>query len=901
MKIAKNKTAAIAIAVFLMLSMTASVTLLSTTNAHTPPFNIPTWAYISVEPNPVGVGQEAFVNFWIDKAPPTAVAQFGDRWQNFKVTITHPDGTTETLGPFTSDDTGGAFTTFTPTVLGNYTFTFSFPGQTLLGSNPPSGGYSAAIAAMIGDYYEPSTSETVTLQVQQEAVAGYPDVPLPAGYWQNPVYGQNLNWNSISGNWLGLKAVGFTRATGEYNASGNFNPYTTAPLSSHILWIRPLAFGGIIGGEFGNSQYGSSYYSTSQYEPKFGGIVINGILYYQVLPGSSMSPAGWEALNLRTGQELWFKTIGIPLLCGQLVDYISPNQFGGIPYLWATGNPSGDATYSSSTMTGVMLTVPAEQQTMTNPGAYAPVTTSLTGTTYDMYDAMTGNYILSIVNGTSMTLTEDDSGDLIGYYVNASTANMYHAPTLNVWNSSRAILLSQTAAYYGATSANAWYWRPPQNGIIPFSLGIQWTAPLATDISGVPFSPALSISSVGSNVVLMTSVDTTLNAGQSWLPGWRIIAGYSSITGQKLWGPLNETVGAWERVDTEPIVNGMWYEFSHETLTWSAFNANTGQQVWTAEPYNSPAWAYFINYQNIVAYGNLYACDFGGQVHAYDIATGKQVWQFSTGESGTATPYGIWPLVHVEAVGGGVVFVAGGHTYSPPLFLGAKVYAINATTGELVWSASSFDDSNAASALLANGIFVKPNAYDNQLYAFGKGTSKLTVTAPSLGVTTATPITIRGTITDTSAGSQQPIALANFPNGLPCVSDDSMTGWMEYVYMQQPCPTNVTGVPVSIDVLDSNGNYRNIGSTTSDGSGMFTFMWTPDIPGDFTVIATFAGSESYYPSNAETSFYASVPAPTASPYPTVNLPPTEMYVVGMGIAIIIAIAIIGILLLRKKP
>ena len=37
-----------------------------------------------------------------------------------------------------------------------------------------------------------------------------------------------------------------------------------------------------------------------------------------------------------------------------------------------------------------------------------------------MFDAMTGNYILSIVNGTSMTLTEDDHGDLIGYYVNST-------------------------------------------------------------------------------------------------------------------------------------------------------------------------------------------------------------------------------------------------------------------------------------------------------------------------------------------------------------------------------------------------------------------------------------------------------------------------------------------------
>ncbi len=66
-----------------------------------------------------------------------------------------------------------------------------------------------------------------------------------------------------------------------------------------------------------------------------------------------------------------------------------------------------------------------------------------------------------------------------------------------------------------------------------------------------------------------------------------------------------------------------------------------------------------------------------------------------------------------------------------------------------------------------------------------------------------------------------------------------MTEWMEYVYMQKPRPTEATGVPVIIDVLDANGNYRNIGNTTSDANGFYSLQWTPDIPGKFTVIATF--------------------------------------------------------------
>ncbi len=859
MKIVKNKTMAISIAIFLMISMSASTILLPNVSAHNPPLNIPTWAYLSVMPNPVGVGQAAYVNFWIDKAPPTAATIYGDRWQNFTVTVSKPDGTTESLGTFSSDDTGGAHTTYSPAVVGNYTFQMSFAGQKLTGNNPPPAGYSSAIAGLIGDYYQPSTSKSVTLEAQQAPIASYPTTPLPTGYWQRPIYGENLGWYQISGNWLGLAAVGFTMITGQYNASGNFNPYTTAPTSAHILWTQPLAPGGLIGGEFGGTQYGSSYYSTSQYEPKFGGIIINGILYYQETPGSSTNPAGWQALNLRTGQQVWFKNTTEPLLCGQLLDYISPNQFGALSYLWST-------------------------QTTVSPN---------TGSTFGLYDAMTGNYILSVVNGTSFTLTEDDGGNLIGYYVNTTNAA---APTLNMWNSTQAIIV-------GTNGLPAWQWRPTQNKQIPFSLGIMWTIPLATNVSGASFSPNLTISAVGSNVLLLSSVSSALNGGLSWQPGWRIIAGYSTTNGQLLWGPLNQTETPWVRLDTYGICNSKWFEFDHEDLTWSAYNANTGTVLWTSQPYNSPPWAYFVNYRPVIGYGMLYASDFGGQVHAYDITTGKQVWQFSTGTSGYSTPYGIWPLVHVEAVAGGEVFVAGGHTYSPPLFLGAQVYAINATTGQLVWSSSSFDDSNGASAAIADGIFLKPNAYNNELYAYGQGQTATTISAPQNAQTLGSTVLIQGTVTDQSSGNT---CLGIPAAGTPAISDDSMSAWMEYLYNQQLQPMNATGVPVTLSVLDSNNNNYVIGTTTSNINGRYALDWSPTVPGIYMITATFAGTNSYYGSSAQTAMTVQN-APSAAPTATSiasNLATTTdllMYIAVAAIAIIIAIAIATVLLLRKRP
>jgi hypothetical protein len=109
---------------------------------------------------------------------------------------------------------------------------------------------------------------------------------------------------------------------------------------------------------------------------------------------------------------------------------------------------------------------------------------------------------------------------------------------------------------------------------------------------------------------------------------------------------------------------------------------------------------------------------------------------------------------------------------------------------------------------------------------------------------------------------------------------------------------------VTLDVIDSNGNYRNIGTTTSDADGFYSFDWTPDIEGRYTVIATFGGSKSYYASHAETAFVVES-APEATPQPT-QAPASlaDQYILpGIG-GIIVAIAVVGavlvLLMLRKK-
>ena len=67
---------------------------------------------------------------------------------------------------------------------------------------------------------------------------------------------------------------------------------------------------------------------------------------------------------------------------------------------------------------------------------------------------------------------------------------------------------------------------------------------------------------------------------------------------------------------------------------------------------------------------------------------------------------------------------------------------------------------------------------------------------------------------------------------------------------------------MAINVIDANGNYRTIGTTTTDSSGTYGFTWMPDITGQYTVIATFAGNNGYYGSNAQAYFAVDEPAAT---------------------------------------
>jgi len=900
-----NSTKNTMIALFLVLTIAVTLVVLPSAlpiaKAHKPAWNFPIYTYLSVQPNPVTVGTAAFVNFWLDKPPPTAAGAYGDRWQGFKVTVTKPDGTTQDLplgSHSNSDAVGGSYTIYTPTVVGKYTFVFSFPGQTIAGANPNPATTTPNVN--VGDYYEPSTSDPVTLTVQQEQIPTAPSNPLPTGYWQRPIYAENTAWYTISGNWLGYNAatIGGGSGGGAYYRNqafgGNFDPYTTAPNSAHIVWTKPYAPGGLIGGEYGGSQENSNYYSSAQYETKFAPIVMNGVLYYGLMPGASTNRQGWVAVDIRTGQTIWTKNTTAVLNTGQILDFVSPNQFGGLAYLWSI-------------------------ETTVAPN---------TGTTYGMYDAMTGNWILNIVNGTAVWFMPDligtSIGSLLGYYINTTDW------TLNMWNSTRGILKGPTGT---GDLANAWRWTPPTGASIPFSYGIQWSVPMTINMTasngtivninkvnaeaaGVATSN-LAISRISDGVIVVDNTGIYFTE-----PGWIISEGYSAKTGQLIWGPLNTTLQPWCRLGTfaSGTGDGVWALFTHETLTWSGYSITTGQLLWGPVKAPSNSWSYYQMHA-MIAYGNLYTADFGGYVNCYDDKTGTLKWTWKTGSSGYETPYGIWPIINFELIADGKLYVIGGHMYSPPLFHGAQLYCINATTGQEIWSISDFGIANVAACAAADGYLLMPNAYDNQIYCYNKGQSTTTVSAPDTAIPKGTPMLIKGTVTDQSPGQT---CLGIPAAGTPAISDDNMTAWMEYLYQQQPKPTNVKGVPVHLTAVDPNGNTQEIGTATSNDLGNYAIEWTPPISGLYTVRATFAGSNSYFSSEAGTAFViseatsalavvtptptpstmpTSTPAQTTSPSPAPQPeagPSTDMYVIAAAAVIVIVVVAVAALALRKR-
>ena len=84
----RNKIAAITISLFFILSMSASMTLLPSASAHSPPWQHLDHAYIYAQPNPVGVGQTIGIEIWTAQPLPNALLTNNIRKGNYTLTVT---------------------------------------------------------------------------------------------------------------------------------------------------------------------------------------------------------------------------------------------------------------------------------------------------------------------------------------------------------------------------------------------------------------------------------------------------------------------------------------------------------------------------------------------------------------------------------------------------------------------------------------------------------------------------------------------------------------------------------------------------------------------------------------------------------------------------------------------
>ena len=841
MKVSKKNTTTTLIALILILTtITAALAILPVAYATTPPKTWTTVVYLSVSPNPIGVGQQALFIMFNEKYHPTTQNTMGGRFSGYTLEIKRPDGKTDTLGPYTADAIAAAYAYYKPDQIGIYECVFHFPAQIIENTNPPPTWASFNHPDQIGDTYAASTSNTVYLNVTQELVQSYPEAPLPTDYWTRPINGMNRNWYQISEDWL-LGAA----QPGPYR----YSPYMTGPESAHVLWQRPLWEGGIGGGDAGSHAYTGLREEGSGGDP----IILNGKLYYADR-GTNTGTWGWYAVDLYTGQTLYYANTTVAPSFGQVLTFDSVDAHGAWAYLWTTS-----------------------------------------GTTWTAIDTFTGRTAFTIANvSSSGTPIYGHDGSILRYNIVGTGANT----RLNVWNTTEVT----SGGVIGDPGQPARF-SGTYDGRRGFSLNVSIPNVQGSIIEVI--EGKYVIGGVGGK-----QNDTAIEKGHIWtlsLEKGKEGTLLSNVTFTPPKGIMDPSelfqYGPYGTFgNTASRMQGPWvYSAEGVFVFWEGatrqlwgFDLATGQMMWGPTEPQDPWMAYGIT--PAVANGVLYTSGHrsGGEIHAYNITTGESLWKYFPGTLNFETTFSTPPAI-INYIADGKVYISSNeHTPTMPLRRDAFVTCLNATTGEVIWKLPQFNG-ELGSFGMSSGYIVINSIFDGRWYCIGKGPSATTVSAPQTVITQGQSLMITGTVTDQSPGAM----------GTPAISDADQEAWMAYLYMQQPAPSNAKGVEVSLDTIDPNGNLVHIGTVSSDSSGMFKKMFKPEVPGEYTIIATFAGSKSYGSSKAETAIGVEE-APQATPAQTpASQSLADMYFVpaiaGLFVLIIIVLALVILLILRKRP
>ncbi len=749
------------IGLILLMTLSAFAATVSIASAHTPIWNIPTYAYVTASPSTVGVGEYTLIVMWLDKFPPTAGGLGGDRWKGFTLTITKPDGSKDTFGPITSGQVGTTFQGYTPNQVGDYKIVFSWPGQTLTNGT---GSPNLSGIPYVGDYFMPATSDTFILHVQATPIAQWQEAPLPS-YWTRPMNSANRNWASLGTNW----------AKGSWLRYSNFQEAGQAPNSAHIMWAVPLAYGGVT-----DARYAAKSAGTMDYEFPWSWssiIIMNGKIF---LNNPQYPKYGYYALDLITGQQLWYKNgtdngLNNPVIqqyyqglggAGVYSGETYPQLSFGQLYSWHGVNGEGNVEYLWMTQSGT------------------PQTATTGGTMWYMLDANNGNWIMSIKNVPGGTSDTDQDGSLLLYSYSANTGRFL------AWNSSQTIgppsptgtgqqqWKPRTGAVLDALNDNTWTtWGPVTNNslglITPDDIrprsgytmnvtgptGLPALSRVLQDSNYVPqvmlFSDFRNLPSFGSSDSFFLAAAVQINdhvAPYSPQPdktetqnnnlGYGVTLLFNKTIQKPLGGNLTFSLGP---VDYEDKIFTI---YSKETRQWWGYSLTDGSLLWGPTASQSQ-WDMYGG-GGFYAYGKLFSGGYGGILYAYDIKTGILAWNYTLTQIGYESPYGNYQITYGGVADGKVYIYSGEHSPTNPLWRGSYLRAINATDGKEVWKLLDYNMGIA----IADGYIVTGSMYDTRLYCIGKGPSATTVSASPKIQNAGSNILIEGTVTYQSSGAK---------------------------------------------------------------------------------------------------------------------------------------------------
>ncbi|MCW4021853.1 MAG: PQQ-binding-like beta-propeller repeat protein [Candidatus Bathyarchaeota archaeon] len=845
----KHKIKSVSIVFLILVLITSAIITIFPSVAAQGVYTKKTYSFIGATPNPVGVNQETLLHAGITDEMQTVE----DGYEGITITVEKPNGETETLGPIRTDSTGGTGWIYIPDIPGTYYLQTNFPGQW----------YNWTTFGTADIWFEESHSEKLELTVTEDPVEYYQDTPLPTGYWSRPIDAQHYTWYQISGSWLTLP--------GAYGADGPDNKYArfnNGPETAHVLWRNPLMVGGIGGGR--SYAYQVNVGGGGQ-SPWASPTILNGILIYnKYYQGEERQVV---AIDVHTGETLWTKN-DVSVDFGQQFEFDAANQHASFSYWWeVTGG------FDFFTMT-------------TEPEVW------------NAYDPFTGRWVYSMTDVPSGTSRFGPKGEILRYVVDLENG------WIAMWNSTAVVTSgggggwSPDGSTYNASATTRYDYMA--GGLVPTNV-FTWNVSIPTGLPG-------SVRAIYNDDVMLgydrggtvlTRVEAGLTLDNPPVTGWAVSLEPSS-RGDLMWKetyelpPENLTIvfGAASQEDR------VWTIWCKETKSHTAFDLDTGDQLWGP----SESQAYMDQYGisevcGSIVDGKLISVAYAGIVYCYDVRNGDLLWTYEGND-----PYNEilwsnnWPLKTTFITDGKIYLAFGEHSPIAPLARGAPFICLDIDNGNEVWRIDgAFRGAEwGGNAIIGDSVMVEWNSYDNIIYGVSKGPTAITVSAPSSGIALGKTVILQGSVLDISPATQEIAITKRFPNGVPAVADESMSGWMKHVYMQFECPTDIAGVEVKLEAIDANGNYQFIGTTTTDLFGNYGIVFEPEITGRYQIIASFEGSKAYYESACSTylsvdaASTASSPMDIEEPSETTEPAATETPIITTELALVIVAVIAAI-------